>query len=87
VTLVANKGKTMAIELKRGWSNMTRDETAKTVSVPDAGKRYFGLAKNASYAAAARGQIPVIKIGGRLRVPVCQLERMLEGIKLTELAK
>jgi len=35
---------------------MTHDETAKTVSVPDAGKRYFGLAKNASYAAAARGE-------------------------------
>jgi len=41
----------------------------------------------ASYEAAARGEIPVIRIGGRLRVPVCQLERMLEGIKLTDLAK
>ena len=51
----------------------------KTISVPEAGKQYFGLAKNASYEAAARGEIPVIKIGGRLRVPVCQLERMLEG--------
>ncbi|MGA8698618.1 MAG: hypothetical protein WB689_33245 [Xanthobacteraceae bacterium] len=61
----------------------THGETAKTVSVPDAGKRYFGLAKNASYAAAARGEIPVIRIGGRLRVPVCQLERMLEGGKPT----
>jgi hypothetical protein len=59
----------------------------KTISVPEAGKQYFGLAKNASYEAAARGEIPVIKIGGRLRVPVCQLERMLEGIKLTELAE
>jgi hypothetical protein len=58
---------------------MTNDETAKTVSVPDAGRRYFGLAKNASYAAATRGEIPTIRIGGRLRVPVCQLERMLEG--------
>jgi hypothetical protein len=59
----------------------------KTISVPAAGKQYFDLAKNAAYAAAARGEIPVIKIGGRLRVPVCQLERMLEGIKRTELAK
>jgi hypothetical protein len=65
----------------------SNDESPKTLSVPAAGKQYFGLAKNASYEAAARGELPVIKIGGRLRVPVCQLERMLEGVKLTELAK
>ena len=63
------------------------DQRPKTISVPQAGKQYFALAKNAAYAAAARGEIPVIRIGGRLRVPVCQLERMLEGNKLTELAK
>jgi hypothetical protein len=49
----------------------------KTISVPEAGRRYFGLAKNASYAAAARREIPTIRIGGRLRVPVVALERML----------
>ena len=59
----------------------------KTVSVPQAGREYFDLGKNASYAAAARGEIPVIRIGGRLRVPVCQLERMLQGAQLTELAQ
>jgi hypothetical protein len=47
------------------------------MSVPEAGRRYFGLAKNASYAAAARREIPTIKIGARLRVPVVALERML----------
>jgi hypothetical protein len=52
-------------------------ETQKTISVPDAGRIYFDLGKNASYAAAARGEIPVIRIGGRLRVPVIVLERML----------
>jgi hypothetical protein len=55
------------------------NQAPKTISVPQAGKQYFGLAKNASYEAAARGDLPVIRIGGRLRVPVCQLERMLEG--------
>jgi hypothetical protein len=59
----------------------------KTISVPQAGKRYFDLAKNASYAAAARGEIPVIRIGGRLRVPVCQIERMLRDAKMPQLAK
>jgi hypothetical protein len=53
------------------------DDTPKTISVPEAGKQYFDLGKNASYAAAARGEIPVIKIGSRLRVPVVALERML----------
>ena len=78
---MTDKGKSMTIQSNSGRPNMTHDETAKTVSVPAAGKQYFGLAKNASYAAAARGEIPVIRIGGRLRVPVCQLERMLEGEK------
>ena len=53
------------------------NEGPKTMSVPEAGRRYFGLAKNASYAAAARREIPTIRIGGRLRVPVVALERML----------
>ena len=53
------------------------DEAAKTISVPAAGRRYFDLGKNASYAAAARGEIPVIRIGSRLRVPVAALERMM----------
>ncbi len=50
-----------------------------TMSVPEAGKRYFGLSKNGSYAAAERGDIPTIRIGKLLRVPVRQLERMLDG--------
>lgn len=50
----------------------------KTLSVPDAGRQYFGLGKNASYGAAKRGEIPVIRIGARLRVPILALERMLE---------
>jgi hypothetical protein len=53
------------------------DEPAKTISVPAAGRRYFGIGKNASYAAAARGEIPIIRIGSRLRVPVIAMERML----------
>jgi hypothetical protein len=60
------------------------NDAPKTVSVPEAGRRYFSLAKNAAYAAAARGEIPVIRIGGRLRVPVCQLERMFQGTKPPE---
>jgi hypothetical protein len=53
-------------------------EAAKTISVPEAGRRYFDLGKNASYDAAKRGEIPVIRIGGRLRVPIVALEQLLE---------
>ena len=63
------------------------ERPAKTISVPEAGKRYFNLAKNASYAAAARGEIPTIKIGSRLCVPVCQLEQILQGGKKNEPAQ
>jgi len=54
------------------------EETPLTISVPEAGKRYFGLCRNASYEAAARGEIPVVRIGKLLRVPVRALERMLD---------
>jgi hypothetical protein len=56
---------------------MMENEAPKTISVPQAGKRYFDLGKNAAYAAAKRGELPVVRIGGRLRVPVVALERML----------
>jgi hypothetical protein len=50
-----------------------------TITVPEAGHKYFGLSRNASYDAAARGEIPTIKIGKLLRVPVRALERMLDS--------
>ena len=54
------------------------ENTPITISVPEAGKRYFGLSRNGSYEAASRGDIPTIKIGRLLRVPVRALERMIE---------
>jgi hypothetical protein len=57
---------------------MAMDESSKTLSVPDAGRKYFDLGRNASYSAARRGDLPVIKIGGRLRVSIIALEKMLE---------
>jgi hypothetical protein len=49
----------------------------KTLSVPEAGAAYFGLARDASYNAARRGQLPTIKMGRTLRVPIVLLEKML----------
>jgi hypothetical protein len=54
------------------------EEQCRTLTVPEAGRRYFDLSQNGSYLAAQRGDIPTIRIGGRLRVPVAALERMLE---------
>jgi hypothetical protein len=52
----------------------------KTISVPEAGMQYFSMSRNASYAAAQRGEIPTIKIGKLLRVPVRTMEEMLDRV-------
>jgi len=57
---------------------MSTDETTWTITVPQAGKRYFSLSRGASYAAAERGDIPTIKVGRLLRVPIKAIERLLE---------
>jgi excisionase family DNA binding protein len=49
----------------------------KTLTVAEAGARYFGLCRASSYAAAARGDLPVIRIGKLMRVPIAALERMM----------
>jgi hypothetical protein len=49
-----------------------------TMSVPDAGRYYFGLGKNASYAAAKRGDIPTVRLGPKtLRALTAPLNRMV----------
>jgi Helix-turn-helix domain len=50
-----------------------------TLSVPQAGALYFNIGRNAAYRAAERGQIPTIRVGNLLRVPVAQIERLLAG--------
>jgi hypothetical protein len=55
---------------------MSESECA-TISVPDAGRKYFGLSRDGSYDAAKRGEIPTIKVGRKLRVPVSLMEQIL----------
>jgi hypothetical protein len=53
-------------------------ELPMTMTVPQAGQIYFGFDKQASYRAAKNGDIPTIRIGRLLRVPVRLLEKMLD---------
>jgi hypothetical protein len=48
------------------------------MSIPEAGKVFFGISKNASYAAADRGEIPWIRVVRLKRVPIALMERRLE---------
>jgi len=50
----------------------------KTLSVPVAGKIYYGLGRNASYEAAARGDLITIRVGKLLRVPIVAMDKKLE---------
>ena len=53
---------------------------SKTISVPEAGRVYLGIGRDSSYEAAKRGDIPVIRVGRLLRVPVIAMERMLDRV-------
>lgn len=52
--------------------------TPHVLSVPEAGRVYLNLGRNASYDAAHRGDIPTIQIGRKLVVPIRAMERMLD---------
>jgi len=57
------------------------DNNPQTISVPEAGRRYFGLkSKEASYNAVKAGLIPAIRVGRLLRVPIRAMERFLDQV-------
>jgi len=47
-----------------------------TVTVEEAG-RIIGVSRGGAYEAVKRGEIPVIRIGKKIRVPKAALERLL----------
>ena len=47
-----------------------------TLTVPETAKR-LGIGKNLAYDAIQRGEIPSIRVGHRLLVPVAALEAMM----------
>ena len=62
-----NEEKTYGTTIER--KTITIEETAKVL----------GVGRNKAYEAARRGEIPTIKIGKRILVPLAALERMLQG--------
>ena len=50
----------------------------KTCTVPEAG-RMLGIGRAASYEAAHRGEIPTLRIGRKIVVPLAALNRLLSG--------
>jgi excisionase family DNA binding protein len=48
----------------------------RTITIPEAAEM-LGVSRNAAYEAAKRGEIPSIRIGKRVLVPLAALERML----------
>ena len=59
--------KAEAIELSR-----------RTITIPEAGAQ-LGISRNSAYEAAARGEIPVIRVGKRLLVPKAAFDRLVNG--------
>jgi excisionase family DNA binding protein len=59
-----------------GVVTMSLEANLKTLAVPEAGK-LLGLGRSAAYAAAANGELPVIRFGKLMRVPLVALQRMM----------
>jgi excisionase family DNA binding protein len=53
-------------------------EPKLTMSVTEAA-RALGIGKTSAYSAIERGEIPSVRIGGRILVPRAALARLLEG--------
>lgn len=51
-----------------------------TMSVEEAGQ-ILGISKDSAYKAVARGEIPTLRLGRRLRVPTEQLKQILTGAR------
>jgi excisionase family DNA binding protein len=56
------------------------EDQCETMSVPEAGRKYLGLKRDASYRAAKRKEIPTLNVGRLLRVPVRAMERRLDAV-------
>jgi excisionase family DNA binding protein len=61
---------------RRNAPVLPRPEDEPTLTVERTAK-VLGIGKSSAYAAVSRGEIPVIRVGGRLLVPTAALRRLL----------
>jgi len=69
------KAKPAQVEIKQE----AEPEKAWTMSIPAAGKKYYGLGKFASYQAAEDGLIPYIQVGRFKKALPHKIEQQLAG--------
>ena len=55
----------------------TQEQGPYVTTVPKAGRQYLDLGRSASYRAAKNGEIPVIWVGGMMKVPIALMRRMV----------
>jgi excisionase family DNA binding protein len=60
------------------WSDWLAAQERVTLTIDETAKR-LGIGRNQAYEAARQHQIPTIRVGKRLLVPIAALERLLNG--------
>lgn len=68
ITLAPSDGRISIVELRH---------LPATMPVPEAGRVFFGLGRDAAYLAADRGELPSIRVGRRRLVITAKLLTML----------
>lgn len=68
----------MAKQSKQGAASR-RSTPEITISVEEAGRRYFDVSKNTAYKLVEDGTIPAIRIGRLLRVPIRGMEARIDA--------
>lgn len=58
--------------------NQDLSELPPTISIPQAAE-LLGIGRNQAYQAAARGELPTVRLGGRILVLTAPLRRMLRA--------
>jgi excisionase family DNA binding protein len=58
----------------------TKDPARVTCTIPEAAKK-LGIGRNSAYKAATNGELPTVRFGNRLVVPLVALDRILEAAR------
>jgi hypothetical protein len=76
--MIRNRTEDLAMSLDHDLDRQGEETVPLTLSVPEAGWRFYGLGRNGSYQAAKRGDLVTVRVGRLLRVPVAAQQRKLD---------